>query len=1195
MLNKRSLLLLIAFALFFLAYFPSIYDGDSSTKQINSFQKVLLEKEKQAKKALIQLNKWDQAGLLGNQTAALNEAFEKDGFSFFVFHSNKLDYWSEDITNIYPNALLNEKPIYRRSNAWQRKLTLQKDDSTYVALILIQHDYSLQNRFLVNSFQEDFESPSLKGISLTGGDKSEILSSTAQSLFYLELEPSNTSSVFEIIVGIIFLLCLALIAALLPTLISKRLFYQTLIGISLIIGLRVLLFYLLPPLWEKLPLFQSNWFAISEFIPSLGDLLLHLLSLFALIYWLKKSLKTNKSKLLGFFFILATCFFACLSIQLVSASITSSQIKLDLNNLLQLNSLSLFIYIAFILLFLSTILLADLSLKLIYNQFSKNQGRILIGLTLGVFIVVLIYTKLPIISAWIIPVMLTMRWFSSKSKSKTIGVSILVLVICSASLAYWSTKKVEKKKSYEAKIISQKLAEEEDPIAEYLFEQAQEEIQNDELIKEKLPEYWKNKELIDQHLKQNYFDSYWDSYEILFSICSPNDSLYISSWDASVSCFDYFQNRIRLEGTAVSSNNLFQLKNLAGRVDYIGEIPIITDSNRYRLYVELSSNYFNENEGYPELLLDAKSKAKNINLEEYDYAVYENGDLVFKNGNYNYSTSLKINELSPLSFYEYNTSETHHTAYQKNKNITIILSYRSSTKIDFFTAFAYILVLFSFIFILCALSLSHFPFHFRPRWSDFSFKIQLFLIGSLFTALILVAIGSTYYIQKQYQLKNSNNLGEKLRSIKLEMENKIGGEEILAEELQGYISSLLLKFSNVFYTDINFYDKKGKLYATSRPEIFKKGLKSEQMNPIAFQEIVRLEKAEWVQNEHIGKMEYLSAYIPFKNYDNEVLGYLNLPYFVKQGKLKEEISNFLVSTINIYVGVFALALFISILLINQLSKPLLLIRKQIAKLKLGSSIELIEWKSEDEIGALVKEYNRIAIELNESAEQLAQSEREGAWREMAKQVAHEIKNPLTPMKLSIQHLQMAADQNTPDINERIKRTSQVLIEQIETLSNIATAFSSFAKLPERSLNDIDIIPILKNISDLYSGDAQIDLTISLETPTAVIKADKDQVLRLMNNLLKNAVQACADEKEVKIIISLKQEASAYIISVEDNGIGIPADQLSRIFEPNFTTKSSGTGLGLAMTKNLVEQMSGSINVNSKEGIGTTFQLHFPIA
>ncbi|MEQ8623777.1 MAG: HAMP domain-containing sensor histidine kinase [Vicingaceae bacterium] len=1197
MLNKRSLILFIAFSLALLAYFPSAYHNSSSANDVVAFQRVLLKKEQKAIEALQQIKNWDRKKLLGQHTIQLNKAFEENGFSFFVFHNNKLDYWSEDITTIHKKELLSSKPIYRESNAWQRKISLTNGDTTYIALLLIQHDYSLQNRFLVNSFQEDFQFNRFKGITLSGKENYKILSSANEPIFYLEAENNPNSTESDKVLALVFIACILLIILLLPKQLSGKDLPQYMLSILLVVSIRIILFFIIPDFWAGLPLFQSSSFAISSLIPSLGDLLLHLLSLVAIIYWLKKSLKGGKNKWMGMLFMLLTLLFSWFSIELIGTSIASSQIKFDLNNLLQLNSLSLFAYFSFILLFIATILLADSSINFINNQYSKIQRRVIIACLLLSYVVVIIYSNSPLIATWILPVFLLMQWFSTKSKGKTIGISILLLICCAGSLAFWTTKKIDQKKSNKARIFSQKLAEEEDPVAEYLFEQAQNEIQNDMELHQKLKNYWENKEVIDDYLKQNYFNAYWDSYEILFSICNPKDSLYISSWDASVSCIDYFQNRIRLEGTAVSSNNLFQLKNLAGRVDYIGEIPIQVDSNNYKyiIYVELSSNYFNENEGYPELLLDAKSKTKNINLSDYDYAVYENGVLVFKNGAYTYSTSLKINELSPGEHYEYSTSKAHHTVYQKNKDIAIVLSYKAATKIDFFTAFAYLLVLFSLVFIVCTLSLSEFPFHLRPQWSDFSFKIQLFLIGSLLIALVLVAIGSTYYIKQQYQLKNSNNLGEKLRSIKLEMENKIGGEEILASGLKSYTNSLLLKFSNVFYTDINFYDKNGKLFASSRPEIFNKDLKSELMNPIAFQEIVRLEKAEWVQQERIGKMEYLSAYIPFKNYNNEVLGYLNLPYFVKQGKLQEEISNFLVSTINIYVGVFALALFISILLINQLSKPLRLIRKQIAKLKLGSAIELIEWKSKDEIGALVNEYNRIAIELNESAEQLAQSEREGAWREMAKQVAHEIKNPLTPMKLSIQHLQMAANQNSPDIGERIKRTSQVLIEQIETLSNIATAFSSFAKLPDRSLTQIDLIPILKNMSELYSGDARIDLQISLDTPTAIIKADKDQLLRLLNNLLKNAVQACAEQLDKKIGIEISAEGSHFKILIQDNGVGIPINQLDRIFEPNFTTKSSGTGLGLAMTKSMVEQMNGTIKASSEEGVGTTFLLHFPIA
>ncbi len=1194
--NKKLFFLILSFGIALLAYFPSIYQFDLLDLQKIAFQEEVLAKEEKALEYLEELSRLDRNQFLLSNTKKFHKKYEDEGFSFFIFHKNTLDFWSEDATIIDIDSFLTDSPFYASSNAWQRKHLLQKGDSIYAVLYLIKTNYQIQNRFLVNNFHSDFDYSNLKDISLEGSVENLIVGLDGQKLFYLETIDDNVTRLFEKIIAFLFLLSLIYIVSAIPSLIASSIFYQSLIIISLLIGFRSFLFFNLPPAWQYSDLFQSNWFAISTFIPSLGDLILHLISLSAFLYWLKKRLKHIKSVAISALFLIISCGFGWLSIELISESIASSQINFDLNNVFQLNALSLISYLSFILLFICTVLLIDVTLIILKNSATKKRGLLLLLVVLGLFLSIISWQKqISIIHTWHIPVFIIMWLYSYDSKNRMIRFSILVLVICSATLAYWSNVKIQGKKKSAARVILKKLAEEKDPVAEYLFDESQQKIRADAFLKKSIANYWENKEQIDKHLKEKYFNSYWKDYSILLSVCSSKDSLYNSKWGGSISCYDYFQNRIRLEGTAISSSNLFQLKNLAGRIDYIGEIPINVDSNTYRIYIELSSNYFNENEGYPELLLDGNNDTKNINLSDYDYAVYENGQLIFKNGNYNYSTSLKINELSANTFYDYETLGYHHTEYQKDGSITIILSYASSTTIDFFTSFAYLIVLFAFVFIFFVLSLVDFPFHMRPQWRDFSFKIQLFLIGSIFTALILVAIGSTYYIKKQYQIKNSNNLKEKLRSINLEMENKIGGEEILSNGLKSYVNGLLIDFSNVFYTDINFYHKNGELYSSSRPEIFKKGLKSEQMNPMAFLEISYSEKAEWVQNEKIGKMEYSSAYMPFRNYENQVLGYINLPYFVKQGKLQEEISNFIVSTINIYVGVFILALFISILLINQLSKPLLLIREKIARLKIGSSIELIEWKSEDEIGTLVKEYNRIAIELNESAELLAKSEREVAWREMAKQVAHEIKNPLTPMKLSIQHLQMATKQNPENLKERINRTTQILIEQIDSLSNIATAFSTFAKLPERKIERVDLIPILKNIVDLYSKNSNVHLKIEKNLGEAFVSADKDQLLRMMNNLLKNANQAIEQKSEPVVEVRLKKDAKNYILSIYDNGIGISEDDLKRVFEPNFTTKSSGTGLGLAMSKSMIEQMGGLIEVTSQKGRETTFTIQLPIA
>jgi len=597
----------------------------------------------------------------------------------------------------------------------------------------------------------------------------------------------------------------------------------------------------------------------------------------------------------------------------------------------------------------------------------------------------------------------------------------------------------------------------------------------------------------------------------------------------------------------------------------------------------------NHNEGYPELLLDKEGGHSILDESEYSYAVYDQDELVYKIGDYNYSTNQRISELSPGNFHQFESVDYLHTSYQKDKDVNITLSHKVLHLIDHLANLAYLLILIAIAFVIISLISNHSLVNFNLSLNDFSTKVQLFLIGSLLIALVSLAFSTSYYIKKQYQEKNSRLLAEKLRSVSIEVESKIGGEELLSADLQSYTASKLLKFSNVFYSDINLYDAEGKLYASSRPEIFEKNLKSDRMNPLALHALSKDAKAEWSQEENIGKMEFLSAYLPFRNYNNQILGYLNLPYFAKQGELEREISSFLVSTLNIYVGIFVLALLISVVLINQISKPLRMIKQHIGKLKLGSSIQLIEWHSQDEIGALVKEYNRISIELNESAEQLAKSEREIAWREMAKQVAHEIKNPLTPMKLSIQHLQRTKFENQENYQAQIDKTAQTLIEQIDALSGIASAFSSFAKLPEGELEHIDLIPILRTTSELYSSDIDIEFQHAT-IEEAIIHGNKDYLIRLFNNLIKNAIQATEEKEEPKIKVSIEELDNQYSISIEDNGIGIKEELRHRIFEPNFTTKSQGTGLGLAMSKSIIERMHGSIHFQSKENKGTVFQV-----
>jgi nitrogen fixation/metabolism regulation signal transduction histidine kinase len=255
--------------------------------------------------------------------------------------------------------------------------------------------------------------------------------------------------------------------------------------------------------------------------------------------------------------------------------------------------------------------------------------------------------------------------------------------------------------------------------------------------------------------------------------------------------------------------------------------------------------------------------------------------------------------------------------------------------------------------------------------------------------------------------------------------------------------------------------------------------------------------------------------------------------------------------------------------------------------------EEIDWKRNDEIGDLVKEYNKMVAKLEESAEALAKTEREGAWREMARQVAHEIKNPLTPMKLSIQYLQKSINSNHPNVKELSSNVANTLVEQIDHLSKIAADFSQFANISYTNMEEFDLHEVIRSLNELYRSDENIEFIWRPLRRNLLVNADKTQMNRLFTNLFANAVEAC-EGKACRIEVTEESYDGVVRVSIRDNGEGIPPEMQSRIFIPNFTTKSSGTGLGLAMCKGIVEQVKGKIWFDTQKANGTTFHVEIPL-
>jgi nitrogen fixation/metabolism regulation signal transduction histidine kinase len=253
----------------------------------------------------------------------------------------------------------------------------------------------------------------------------------------------------------------------------------------------------------------------------------------------------------------------------------------------------------------------------------------------------------------------------------------------------------------------------------------------------------------------------------------------------------------------------------------------------------------------------------------------------------------------------------------------------------------------------------------------------------------------------------------------------------------------------------------------------------------------------------------------------------------------------------------------------------------------------MQWKSNDEIGALVQAYNQMVEKLEASERKLTMSEREAAWREMARQIAHEIKNPLTPMKLSIQHLLRAYQDNHPNLNIMIEKVSKTLLTEIESLTEIATTFSNFAKLQQQEPEVIEVQTLLRQNITLYQSHEDIVFDIQLPDEPYCVYADHSAISRTFQNIIKNAIQAMENSETKILSIQLYKETNFVYVSIKDTGCGIDKEHVERIFEPNFTTKNSGTGLGLAISKRAVENANGNIYVQSELNKGTTFLIVLP--
>ena len=482
------------------------------------------------------------------------------------------------------------------------------------------------------------------------------------------------------------------------------------------------------------------------------------------------------------------------------------------------------------------------------------------------------------------------------------------------------------------------------------------------------------------------------------------------------------------------------------------------------------------------------------------------------------------------------------------------------------------------------------------KMSMLSLRIRIFLsmIVLILITSILLATKSVIQFQNEAKKYYQERLDRKEDAVKEHINYVLANSTYpLTERNLPYVfKDKIHELSDIHNVEINIYSLDGKLLKSS-----KASFSIDSISPPVPKYIVKLVQSSiekrYVDVKNVDGVKNRSSFSQIKDDKFKPLGILNLPYVEDDSFYQEEIQKFLISLSQVYLFMLLIAFAIAYFLSSYITKSLKTISDKINETSLNQKNEkiVIEANSK-EINSLIKAYNAMVDKLEESATMLAQSEREQAWREMAKQVAHEIKNPLTPMRLTVQSFQRKFDPNDPNLKQKLDDYSKTLIQQIDTMSSVASAFSNFASMPAQQNETLNVVEVVEFSLDIFNEEYIHFESDELEIITIM---DRTQLVRIITNLVKNAIQAIPDEQDEKsILVAVKNVENEVKITVNDNGIGIESINIEHIFEPKFTTKNSGMGLGLGIIKNIIENYKGTITFETQYNKGTTFTVSLPI-
>lgn len=587
-------------------------------------------------------------------------------------------------------------------------------------------------------------------------------------------------------------------------------------------------------------------------------------------------------------------------------------------------------------------------------------------------------------------------------------------------------------------------------------------------------------------------------------------------------------------------------------------------------------------------------------LPRYDFAVQKNGQLLVEQGQ---TSSWVLNvPLENGSSTEVPSGTRIDAVAKSSDGFTVASVGRNSG------GWIRQIYLFSILFTLSSvfmmlLALANSLFGFLPEMYDFrlsargslSRRIHLWYVALLAVAFLVIGYLTYWHFTETARSKERLTLDYRSEAMLNNLKGQLLNTRVSADSLRRTLPRSLRSIATSMGMDANLYDQHGTLLFTTQEDLAALGILPSKMNADAWRTLKVGWQPEQIENEQVAGLQYQSKYLAIYNDPHTVLGYLGVPYRLSNEKAGAEVSDFLGMLASLYVFLLLIAYAVTFLLARSIVKPISMLSEKVRAVQLTDKNLPLEYAgdAQDEVSELIGQYNRMVDKLETSKVQLVRLEREGAWREMARQVAHDIKNPLTTMKLSMQQLERVSN-NPEQAAAYLRKAITRLIEQIDSLAQIASEFSMFANLDIQKKNDVVINEVVESVHDLFSEQSNVDLSLALPDQRFHILGDKNHLIRVFNNLVINAIQAIPSDRRGHIHVSLTRRDNQAVIQISDNGGGIPEEIGERVFEPNFTTKTSGSGLGLAICKKIIEAHDGDIRFETRENEGTDFFVEIPV-